>query len=639
MTKEQFDQIIATTGITFNKNGSAVVAGQRLSDDVADAMLKAYNTTVNELRTTLKELSKVPTEAIPEDLRYKDNMSIMDIVCPAFTASTKWNKTDKAIFGYFSITRASEGGGFLLLINNDGTQYRFVSLGTNYMENLASVTEACTKMTIVSDDGTVSTLYDHIQKRYDKLLERALGVYKQRPAKEFGEWTVRAGLPSIMINNYKLRSVQEAVEVTAPSGSKTTMYRAHSLFFGGDGGAVSPFDCVARHFDSLAAVSERITQMPKLYSNDTNEPALYHIDLDSLKKPGPHPTWDKYLNRFRQDEGEVMKAFVWSIYDVNNSSRQMLYIYDPDGFSGKSVFEKAIASGLGEQCVAALQKDSLNNQFSMSKIWNKRLVCIDDNKNPLLILSEKMHMILGSGLADVEYKNKNSFVAKMQCKVIASGNVRLRIDPYAKHERTRVIIVQPHVTDEMLKEFALCDKDGNVVRDSHGGVQLLGDASFEENLISEFPAFLADCEASYKALCPKDSSITLSPAMEDTLYSMSDDLFDIIDDFVEETLDFDDKEAVMSVIDFQEAVQEIHDRLTDHIRKSETDRVTQDDIIQHLMKRHGIVKKNVRVAGRVKKCYVGVQRLPVNRMVTSNTTENKPISFVNFQNPLEMESA
>jgi hypothetical protein len=302
-----------------------------------------------------------------------------------------------------------------------------------------------------------------------------------------------------------------------------------------------------------------------------------------------------------------MRAFTWSIFKADNTGRQMLYIYDPDGFSGKSVFEKAITSGLGENLVAALQKDSLNNQFSMSKIWNKRLVVIDDNKNPNLVRSEKMHMVLGSGLADVEAKGKNSFMYKMQCKVIASGNCKLTIDPSANHERTRVIIVEPHVTDDMLKEFAVCDKNGNVKRNKFGRVQLIGDSKFEENLIKEFKALLADCKADYEELCPNNSSIIISETMEDSIEALSDDTYDILDDAIDNKFAFDDPEAKITVSEFNVLIDELLWDVRDILPKKVVENIDRNDITQHMMKRCKIEKKPMRVDGYVKKYYVGIR--------------------------------
>lgn len=645
MNKEQIDTILAESGISFNSKRKAVVDGDSVSDTVANKILSQYNVTVDELRKASIEASKQIMQNLPDDLRYGDRFSDVRVRAPAFAKNIPWNKIDEKLFEYFSIARSSEGGGFLLLISNGDTQFRCVPMSNNVMSNLAEITEACSKMTIQGDNGDIVTLYDHIMYRYEVIMDRALSVYSKRDLREFGEWAVKNGLPSMMLNNFSVMVNQEEKNVETSAGQKQTMFKANAMYFGTEkGGKEFPLDCIAKHYDTLAGVPSRLAKIPKLYSNNFSEPALYHIDLDEIVKPGPHPTWDKYFKRFRPDEAKVIRAFTWSIFKADNTGRQMLYFYDPDGFSGKSVFEKAISSGLGEHLVAALQKDSLNNQFSMAKIWNKRLVVIDDNKNPNLIRSEKMHMILGSGLADVEAKGKNSFMFKMQAKVIASGNCRLQIDPSANHERTRVIIVEPHVDDEMLKEFAVCDKDGNLKRNKYGRVQLIGDATFERNLIEEFCALLADCKKDYEELCPKDSSIIISEEMEDSIESLSDDTYDILDEVIEERFDFSDPSATTPVKDFCTMIDELMYELHDYLPRKVVDNLERTDIVQHMMKRYKISKKSVRFANNVvKKCYVGVREIngdhSSKKTVDSSSEENKALNFVKFQNPLEMESA
>lgn len=599
MNKEQIDSILKECGIAFNKK-KVLVDGEVASDNMVNKILQGKGTTLEEVRKVLAEASKKPIE-IPDNLRFRDHMSNIEIISPAFSQNVKWNKIDEMIFGSFYLAKSSEGGGMILLITNNDSQYMAVSLSNSSLTNKAEITSACSRIKYRDPDtGVVSTLYDHINKVYESVMKDALESYLKLDAVDFGNWAVRLGLPAMMINNYKLMSTQEEVNIEKEGGGTTTMYKPHSLFFTED-----PIECIANHYDTLASFPKRLTTIPKLYSNDINEPALYHIDLDKLLDyDNPHPTWDHYLLRFREDERKVIRSFVWSIFDSNNTGRQMLYIYDPDGFSGKSVLTKAISFGLGQHLVAAVQKDSLNNQFSMSKVWDKRLIVIDDNKNPNLVRSEKMHMILGSGLADVEEKGRKSFMYKIQCKVIASGNTQLNIDPYANHERTRVIVVEPHLTDEMLKEFVVCDKDGNIVRNKNGKPQFIGDSSFEQRLIDEFRSFLVDCKRDYEELCPKKSSIILSEEMDDALEYLSDDYFDVLDEKIHTYFNFADPEGYISVGEFNNNLTRLMNErsLTDIANES----ITRDNVIQHIVKKYKVKKAGRRVGGVFTKCYVGL---------------------------------
>src|SRR5574344_861532 len=112
--------------------------------------------------------------------------------------------------------------------------------------------------------------------------------------------------------------------------------------------------------------------MPVPFTNDKNVKALRYIDLSTVCKKGPHPRWDFYWKRYTPAEAKVYKAFIWSIFKADSRGRQMLYIYDPQGYSGKSVVTNVIAKFVGEGFVQNLQKDS----WIINKCRNfKRWIC------------------------------------------------------------------------------------------------------------------------------------------------------------------------------------------------------------------------------------------------------------------------
>lgn len=598
MTPEEAKEILTAEHLTLSKtkfkfNGSAV------TDEIATAILRKHNTTADEIRNLMKQ----QTVAIPEDFRTYRHLIESEIVAPEFTSDVKWNAADDRVFKYFSIAKTGGEGGLVLTVTNLEGDYKIVQIGGTALSVLADITQACSSLKITNENGVRRTLYEHIDKEYKDVMKEALESYKSIDSiEEFGAWAIR-NVPSMMLNNYKLKCVTEERSVMVEENKKETMYKVYSLFF-----SESPFQCVAGHYDSLASVPSRISKMPVLYSNDMNEPAITHIDLDKIVDPdGTHPTWDKYMLRYTKDEADVFKAFIWSIFDAKNTGRQLLYIYDAQGFSGKSVLTNAIASVLGEEIVTALQKDSLSNQFAFSKIWNKRLAIIDDNKNPYLIKSEKMHLILGNGLAEVEKKGKNSFSVKLQTKVIASGNTKLSIDPDASHERTRVIVIEPKLTEDMIKEFAVVDEKGNLVMDRQGKPKLVGDTSFGQRLIDEFKSFLYECRECYARLCPTRSSIVLSDDMIDSIYNLSDDSIDAIDEAIDNVLSFGE-DAWMKVTDYAKAINEVIDslRFDGLVKPSDESKVSYDNISQHIVKKYAIKKTTKRVGGKVCKVYVGV---------------------------------
>ena len=107
---------------------------------------------------------------------------------------------------------------------------------------------------------------------------------------------------------------------------------------------------------------------------------MRYLKVEDILEYEETPNWDFFLQRFTEDEADILMAYTWGVFDPNNTSRQCMYIYD-QGFTGKSVFQSALASVLGTDLIGVVQKDSLSNQFGFSKVWDKRLIMVPDNKN------------------------------------------------------------------------------------------------------------------------------------------------------------------------------------------------------------------------------------------------------------------
>lgn len=102
--------------------------------------------------------------------------------------------------------------------------------------------------------------------------------------------------------------------------------------------------------------------IPVPYS-DGSFPAV-HVLCPTVEK-GSCPTWDEALtNRFNAAESKVFMAAVGQVYDPLNRSRQLIYIYDPKGRSGKSRILETVFAPL-KTCTCGLSKSSLNNQFRL----------------------------------------------------------------------------------------------------------------------------------------------------------------------------------------------------------------------------------------------------------------------------------
>ncbi len=290
-------------------------------------------------------------------------------------------------------------------------------------------------------------------------------------------------------------------------------------------------DLIAESVDILWGKNELYIDPPKVISNDPTEPCLNFIDLNGKAKEaegGETEAWGRFLKKMTPDEGDVFKAFIWSIFDARNHGRQILYLYD-DGYSGKSAVMKAIQEAIGRRLCGAIQKDSLSNQFAFSKVWDKRLITIGDNKNPHLHQSEKMKMLTGTDMSDVERKNRDSFSWIMGAKVMVASNTPLEVNLRERNERTRVLPIKINFTiDQMIEEgIVAMDEAGNPKFDKYGDPIFVGDGTdWPSRLREQFWSFMASCRPAYEQLCPRHTDIIMPDSCLNNLETFSNDLMD-----------------------------------------------------------------------------------------------------------------
>lgn len=281
--------------------------------------------------------------------------------------------------------------------------------------------------------------------------------------------------------------------------------------------------------------AKRLNEHPLPYSYEPDDYAFIKLDINSLIAEGPCPLWDKALSERLSSEEEcaVFRAAVWQVYEVKNKSRQLVYLYDAHGRSGKSAMLRAAFSHLS-RATQALQKQSLNNQFGFAKIWNKQLVTIGDNKNAKMLKSQIIHTATGGDLADVEYKGRDSFSACFKGHIWANGNVLLDIDTDAEHEVSRLVLFNIHKPESAKTILYQCNEKGEILMGTDGKPLLgSGDPSWEEKLETELPQFLYKCRQDYAKYCPKHSDIILPQSMQDRIQEECAELNKLVfDDFL-----------------------------------------------------------------------------------------------------------
>ena len=471
--------------------------------------------------------------------------------CPASDADKQreeeWIYQERKVLEYTNLSRANE----------------------NLGENKKSVDE----MEAISDRiarkyarGCVKylTRLDTYNAWLDRLIEgMTMQVRGSEPAYEAGV-SVLKGCDSNLIRRSRLISLWYHEETAKNEEGNTVTFTVADRF--GRNGDWADF--IAESVEILWGKNELYIAPPKVISNDPTEPCFHYIDLEGKAKEaegGETEAWGRFLKKMTPDEGDVFKAFIWSIFDARNHGRQILYLYD-DGYSGKSAVMKAIQESLGNRLCGAIQKDSLSNQFAFSKVWDKRLVTIGDNKNTHLHQSEKMKMLTGSDMTDVERKNRDSFSWIMNAKVMVASNTPLEVNLRERNERTRVLPIKINFTiDQMIEEgIVAVDEAGKPKFDKYGDPIFVGDGTdWPSRLRDQFWAFMASCRPAYESLCPRHTDIIIPDSCLNNLETFSNDLMDdyqaIFDDIcVVDNLAFTRSSELKCA--FRRAVSELFDK-------------------------------------------------------------------------------
>ena len=532
--------------------------------------------------------------------------------------------SDSKFFHRFKFVFNDMDNSYLILVSDLSGGYRCIYTSDNIDRTVKELKTVCSELP--ADPPKPG--FPAFMNLHDQLVSSLKSVMKGM-AKKYSTGAIKTpadlvaalskSIPISMLSTLDLFSIcrEKTRTVVGPDGNPhtTTCYDPSTLYFKDGSRDTDVMDFLVRHIDMLATRPEFKIAMPKIFSNRHDEPAIVHIDLDSLCAEGPAPTWEHYMKRYPRDEADVLMAYIWSIFDADNNGRQMLYIHDPQGYSGKSTMIDCIVSALGPDLCMPVQKESLNNQFAVAKVWNKRLVTVGDNKNPNLLRAQLMHMMLGHDWADCEMKGKNSFAAKLMNKVIASGNIALNIDPNADHEVTRLIVVSPHMDDDDLKECCALNEDGTVRRRPNGKPVFIGDATFGERLKAEFKFFLTKCRESYSRLCPHRSDIIISDSMYEKVLSFAAMEFSIAEEFFNQFYRYDKNAPGMSVAEFSRS---FHENLA--IFNPEGDRtLTLESVKEYIEKTYSEVSfgKPKKVGGRTQRIITGIVAKAVPKIKAS----------------------
>ena len=264
-----------------------------------------------------------------------------------------------------------------------------------------------------------------------------------------------------------------------------------------------------------------ITDQPEVISNDPNAMTISFFDKDGFinkcksefgNKIPATPNCDSWLEKFGDTDKEIIKDFIWTIFDTSAQTAEALWIYD-EGGKGKSTMNKFIKglvdkylkSAFGRDMVKACgdsKSESLNNRFNSASYYDKRVIIFPDCKNTKIGKTEVFHQLTGDDYMSVEDKHEKAFSFKANAKIIICSNAYPAVDINANNEVRRLLLI---TVKDPFKELT------HVIKD------------FENYMLEEADAFLYKCYLSCCNRAIRNNGIThVIQTAEDKIKSWTD---------------------------------------------------------------------------------------------------------------------
>ena len=233
-----------------------------------------------------------------------------------------------------------------------------------------------------------------------------------------------------------------------------------------------------------------------------------HKRFNFTLTPGqPHPNWDQFLERLAYPE--VFKAWVFSCFVTNHTTRQAMWLLGRNGQDGKSKVIQAIAELFGPAyAVITGSQVGGDSRFFLSQFIGKRLAVYPDCKMVRFPQTEAFRNLTGDDVVSMEFKGGGWVHEALRIKVLIGSNYEPDLTA-ANAEKSRLIVMPVAPSSR---------------RD---------DPNWPARLTQELPQFLGDAQESFKALCPNNGDIQLPPEMGvklDEMASASQESFGILFD-------------------------------------------------------------------------------------------------------------
>lgn len=326
--------------------------------------------------------------------------------------------------------------------------------------------------------------------------------------------------------------------------------------------------------------------MPETITNDSEVDAFTYVNLKELVD-GETPAWDKWIQSIHPTCREIFMAAVFAPMHAKCRHRKLVWMRS-QGYDGKSTFFNALNRWSGGKLTQSFSSHNTSSDFGLEQLIGARILLWGDSQHEHALSTNVVHNITGGDLVTINRKHEKAIQYRFNAMLFVASNARPQLKSWARNETTRLLYI-PFIEpkESVLKEFAMTDEKGNVMRQSDGTPIFKG-SNLEDELIAEMPHILFKCKEEYKKYCkPPFRDLMVPPEVYDLMLQEN------------EHEDGNEYSAFCSTkLKFEEGLQvpvkDVHDKFK-AVCKGQSKQML-GELFRYMERNHGIEKK--RLGGR-----------------------------------------
>jgi len=281
---------------------------------------------------------------------------------------------------------------------------------------------------------------------------------------------------------------------------------------------------------------------------------------------GPFPHWEEFLNRCSSRE-DVM-AYLYSIF-IEEHSRQVLWLYEPFGMTGKSSVINALSRFMGPAAGSLVNAVVQNDRFLLSAMLNKRLVTWGECPNTKFLMTENLKALTTGDTVLVDIKGQAMVTHRIRVKFIFGSNRRPAFTSGGGH-KSRIIPVEVQAATNDTPDFP-------------------------ERLYDELPHMLFAARELYARKCPDKGQIRLDDTTKDII------------DKLAKSNEVEHESAFAALLTLEDKAlikpQDVYDRCRGELRFTKNE---YDNFKEWLITQQGIREVRRREGGKTRTYWEGV---------------------------------